>query len=72
MFCVECEKYQNFLSENFHFLVIKFSVYLNRHVFEMNWADIFGSLFIRIISSAQGRTHGRTDARMDRRTYTNT
>ena len=30
------EKYQNFLSENFHFLVVKFSVYLNRHVFVMN------------------------------------
>ena len=29
------EKYQNFLSENFHFLVVKFSVYLNRHVFIM-------------------------------------
>ena len=29
------EKYKNFLSENFHFLVIKFSVYLNRHVFVM-------------------------------------
>ena len=27
------EKYQNFLSENFQFLVVKFSVYLNRHVF---------------------------------------
>ena len=26
------EKYQNFLSEKFHFLVVKFSVYLNRHV----------------------------------------
>ena len=26
------EKYQNFLSENFHFWVVKFSVYLNRHV----------------------------------------
>ena len=24
-----------FLSENFHFLVVKFSVYFNRHVFEM-------------------------------------
>ena len=24
-----------FLSENFHFLVLKFSVYLNRHVFVM-------------------------------------
>ena len=30
------EKYQNFLSENSHFLqVVKFSVYLNRHVFVM-------------------------------------
>ena len=29
------EKYQNFLSENFHFLVVKFSVYLNRHVFAL-------------------------------------
>ena len=29
------KKYQDFLSENFHFLVVKFSVYLNRHVFVM-------------------------------------
>ena len=29
------EKYQNFLSENFHFLVVKFSIYLNRHAFVM-------------------------------------
>ena len=29
------EKNINFLSENFHFLVVKFSVYLNRHVFIM-------------------------------------
>ena len=30
------EKYQNILSENFHFfLVVKFSVYLNRYVFVM-------------------------------------
>ena len=27
------EKYQNFLSENFHILVVKFSVYLNRRIF---------------------------------------
>ena len=31
------EKYQNFLSENFPFLVVKFSVYLNRRVFVMNY-----------------------------------
>ena len=29
----EYEKYQNFLSENFPFLVAKFSIYLNRCVF---------------------------------------
>ena len=29
------EIYQNFSFENFHFLVVKFSVYLNRHVFVM-------------------------------------
>ena len=29
------EKYQNFLSEKFPFLVVKFSVYLYRHVFVM-------------------------------------
>ena len=28
-------KYQNLLSKNFHFLVVKFSAYLNRHVFVM-------------------------------------
>ena len=31
----EYEKYQNFLSKNFPFLVVKFSIYLNRHVFVM-------------------------------------
>ena len=29
------EKYQSFLSENFQFLVVKFSIYLNRRVFVM-------------------------------------
>ena len=31
------ENYQNLLSENFQFLVVKFSVYLNRHVFVMSY-----------------------------------
>ena len=31
------EKYLNFLSGNFHFLVVKFSAYLNRRVFVMYW-----------------------------------
>ena len=35
------EKYQNFSSENFHFLVVKFSVYLNRHVFVMGYFSYF-------------------------------
>ena len=34
-FVQEYEKYQNFLSENVPFLVVKFSMYLNRHVFVM-------------------------------------
>ena len=29
------KKKSEFLSENFQFLVVKFSVYLNRHVFVM-------------------------------------
>ena len=33
--CFEFEKYQNFLSEIFPFLVVKISMYLNRRVFVM-------------------------------------
>ena len=29
------ENYQSFLSENFQFLEVKFSIYFNRHVFVM-------------------------------------
>ena len=29
------KKYQSFLSEKFHYLEVKFSIYLNRHVFVM-------------------------------------
>ena len=35
MFEHQYEKYSIFSSENFHFLVVKFSVYLNRHVYVM-------------------------------------
>ena len=31
------EKYQSFVSENFQFLEVKFSLYLNRHVFVMRF-----------------------------------
>ena len=34
------EKYQNVLSENFHFLVVKFSVYLHRRGFVMMSTNI--------------------------------
>ena len=34
-FELKCEKYQSFLSEFFHVLEVKFSIYLNRHVFVM-------------------------------------
>ena len=38
MFWAEIWKYQSFLSENFQFLEVKFSIYLNRRVFVM-WSD---------------------------------
>ena len=34
------EKYQRFLSENFQFLEVKFSIYLNRSVFVMNFKAV--------------------------------
>ena len=37
-FELKFEKCQGFLSENFHFLEVKFSIYLNRRVFVMNRA----------------------------------
>ena len=40
------EKYQNFLSENFSFLVVKFSIYLNRRVFIMYFLREISKLFI--------------------------
>ena len=41
IFWAKYEKYWNFFfSENFHFLVVKFSVYLNRHVFIMTFPVI--------------------------------
>ena len=49
------EKYQRFLSENFQFLEMKFSIYLNRCVFVMqrneqepfqNWVDVQADLLV--------------------------
>ena len=42
------KKYQNFLSEIFHFLVVKFSVYLNRHVFVMKICDVWTHLVLSL------------------------
>ena len=42
------EKYQSFLSENFQFLEMKFSIYLNRRVFVMKIQRIL------IISNSKG------------------
>ena len=43
----KCEKYQNFSSENFPFLVLKFSIYLNRRVFVMTQLFILKGCVIR-------------------------
>ena len=34
------KKISEFLSENFQFLMVKFSIYLNRHVSEMICIDV--------------------------------
>ena len=51
------EKYQNFLSEIFYFLVVKFEVYLNRRVFVMYIVKLgftgFTGVHIIFIISAQ-------------------
>ena len=50
------KKYQEFLSENFHFLVVKFSVHLNRRVFVMsNPAD--PRIRIRIVFVRRNSQH---------------
>ena len=36
------EQYQNFYLKNFQFLVVKFSIYLNRRVFVMVGCSVFG------------------------------
>ena len=50
------EKNQIFLSENFHFLVLKFSVYFNRCVFVMELSEAMANhtFHIRFHSQAVG------------------
>ena len=52
MFWAEIWKISEFLSENFQFLVVKFSIYLNRHIFVMELWKIHLIpiiLFLRVI-----------------------
>ena len=52
----KCEKYHSFfLSENFQFLEVKFSIYLNRHVFTIyvlsrNVKNIIVFFYLKIFS----------------------
>ena len=46
------KKYQRFLSENFQFLEVKFSIYLNRHVFvmaEISFISVSRDRFVRYL-----------------------
>ena len=45
------ENYQNFLSENFPFLVVKFSIYLNRHVVLMPILPLLHCSFYHFLTS---------------------
>ena len=51
------KKYQKFLSENFHFLVVKFSVHLNRHVFVMLYLHESMMLWVYIRSAHSSTLH---------------
>ena len=42
------KKYQRFLSENFQFLEVKLSIYLNRHVFVMSGLISVADLILNI------------------------
>ena len=50
-FELKYEKYQNFLSENCPLLVVKFSIYLNRRVFVMDWLRAILNRFLYIDKS---------------------
>ena len=53
MFVQKHEKYQNFLSEIFHFLVVKYSILLYRRVFVMFF---FFSFFYEVVLLIRGYT----------------
>ena len=47
------KNYKNFLPENFHFLVVKFSVCLNRHVFVVIFIYI-------VVEQVHDKTYNKT------------
>ena len=51
LFWAEIRKISDFFSEIFHFLVVKFSVHLNRHVFVMTFHTL-----VHVIRTNLGRT----------------
>ena len=57
----EYEKYQNFLSENFPFLVVKFSIYLNRRVFVMKIKQTFQNKHNKVSSACILQLNDRSD-----------
>ena len=67
MFWAEILKRSEFLSENFQFLVVKFSVYLNRHVFVMGayacfMHFFFWFLFLKACCGYSFELHQQVDA----------
>ena len=54
------ENFQNFLFENFHFLVVKFSVYLDKRVFVMTEKNLndqkLDNLFIFVLLDFGGNS----------------
>ena len=64
MFWAEIWKISEFLSENFQFLVVKFSIYLNRRVFVMYFMDKYLELWQLHLatppsSSSINKIHGK-------------
>ena len=39
-----------FLSENFHFLEAKFSIYLNRRVFVMRGKPLYSDIYVSVLA----------------------
>ena len=53
------KKYKDVISENFHYLVVKFSVYLNRHIFVMEGFPKFKNLFSQLVHAEEIKDNSR-------------